>query len=159
MSFESWAIPWRVCAETEQAFTRGRHEVFALWTAPLVAASPTCPISRCVVPAQRPGFTSGGAYVHIEGAELSRIQFDNYDRGERNVIQLHTHPGADVTMSDLDRLWEVVAHVGALSIIVPRFGDLGLLDFRGCNVYERMANDWQLWSPSEVRARLQVCHE
>lgn len=159
MSFESWDIPRHVCSETEQAFASGRHEVFVLWTAPLAAAPPTCPISRCVVPAQRPGFTDGGAYVHIEGRELGRIQFDNYDRGERSVIQLHTHPGANVTMSDLDRRWEVVAHVGALSIIVPQYGDSGLVGFQGCNVYERMAEDWRLWSPSEVQARLRVRDE
>jgi len=154
---EEWKITRSIIEDTERTFRRGAHEVFAIWTAPLKEAGSECRIKRCVVPDQKPGFSSqGGAYVHIEGRELSRIQFDNYDHGERSVVQLHTHPGPDVTMSELDRQWEVVCHVDALSIIVPSYCKHGLLGFQGASVYEREERGWRRWGVSEIARRLIV---
>jgi proteasome lid subunit RPN8/RPN11 len=155
MKFKTWSIPDVVLEQTENAFLIGKHEVFVIWTA---AASPEPPpvanVLRCIVPQQQPGETPNGVYVHIAGSELQRIQVDNYKKGERSVVQLHTHPGSDVEMSDLDREWEVVRHVGALSIIVPFYGRRGLDSFGGANVYEREEAGWRLWTPSETSTRL-----
>ncbi|WP_145023143.1 hypothetical protein [Geobacter argillaceus] len=154
MKLKYFEIPKDVVAETERAITAGNHEIFAIWTAPLTTEEEVCKVKRCVIPKQTPGQTTFGVYVHIEGKELSRIQFDNFDRKERSVIQLHTHPSANVWMSELDREWEVVRHIGALSIIVPFYGKNGIKGFPGVNVYERETNDWRLWSQDEVLARL-----
>lgn len=159
MKYKQWKMAGQVLADTEAAFRRGRHEVFVIWPSPRLqatSAADIAEINRCIVPAQTPGMSAGGVYVHIEGAELQRIQLDNFQRGERSVVQLHTHPSKDVTMSALDREWEVVRHVGALSIIVPYYGTRGLLLGAGGNVYEREEDDWRLWSDAEARERLVV---
>ena len=162
MKFLKWHIPMQVVNETQQAFLEGRHEVFVMWTAPLRESSTSgdpslsAEISRCIVPAQRPGVSPSGVWVHIEGSELQRIQIDNYRRRERSIIQLHTHPGSDVRMSELDREWEVVRHPGALSIIVPCYGTRGLASMAGVNVYEREEDDWRLWSQQESTERLVI---
>ena len=153
----TWRIPASVIATTEAALRSGAHEVFVLWTASLsVATTETMPISRAIVPAQQASATATGVYVHVEGSELARIQFDNFERRERNVVQLHTHPGHNVGMSPLDREWEVVRHVGALSIIVPYYGRRPLAGFSGVNVYERDERDWRLLAPDEVARRLAI---
>lgn len=159
MTFVSWEIPSTLLEETTSAFNSGAHEVFVIWTAPLQQTNSVCKIRRCVVPQQAPGFSADGVYVHIEGIELSRIQFDNYDRGERSVVQLHTHPSADVRMSLLDRAWEVVSHIGALSIIVPFYGKAGLRGFPDVHVYERELDDWRQWNRIEIEQRLRVIDE
>lgn len=151
-----WTIPSHVMEDTRRAFLRGRHEVFAVWTAPLVVPNDAIEVRRCVIPEQTPGMTPSGVYVHIAGSELARIAFENFSHQQRSVIQLHTHPGYDVSMSNLDREWEVVRHMGALSIIVPHYGVQGLVGFPGVNVYERERDDWRLWTRDEVAARLQV---
>jgi proteasome lid subunit RPN8/RPN11 len=158
MSYQRWRIPPSVAAETAHAFRRGQYEVFAIWTAAVLGdpqgATADAEILRCVVPDQAPGVTATGVWVHIQGQELQRIQLDNYRRRERSVVQLHTHPGADVRMSQLDRDWEVVRHVGALSIIVPFYGAGGLRLHDVANVYEREADNWRLWSRTEAAERL-----
>ena len=159
MTFDFWDIPSHLLEEMAQAFTAGRHEIFVLWTAPLYSAGSVCAIRRCIVPRQEPGFSAAGAYVHIDGSELSRIQFENYDRGERSVVQLHTHPSTNVNMSLLDREWEVVKHVGALSIIVPSYGSAGLKGFLVVQVYERESANWRLWVRAEVEKRLRIVDE
>lgn len=156
MRTQLWKIKRSIIDETSKAFSSGKHEVFVLWTADLEANGSTLDIRRCIVPKQKPGFTRHGAYVHIEGSELSRVQFDNFDQRERSVVQLHTHPSADVRMSDLDREWEVVKHVGALSIIVPSYGKRRLIGFPGVNVYERVTDQWRLWSREETEQKLRV---
>lgn len=156
MKMQYFEVPKKVVAETEKAITAGNHEIFVIWTAPLSPGDGICNVTRCVIPKQTPGQTVYGVYVHIEGKELSRIQFDNFDRKERSVIQLHTHPSANVWMSELDKEWEVVKHIGALSIIVPYYGKNGIEGFSGVNVYEREALDWRLWSQDEVMTRLRI---
>ncbi len=160
MKFDRWQISHQILKETEKAFHGGTHEVFAIWTAAIVTDSADfntmAKISRCIIPAQTPGVTPQGVYVHIEGRELQRIQLDNHAKQERSIVQLHTHPGCDVNMSTLDRQWEVVRHIGALSIIVPYYGQKNLASFPGVNVYERESADWRLWQRDEIANRLVI---
>jgi len=157
MKYRNWKIPQSVMNQTMASFKVGHHEVFAIWTAAVADdAVTTAEIQRCIIPQQTPGASPTGVWVHIPGAELQRIQLDNFRNKERGVIQLHTHPGRDVTMSALDREWEVVRHVGALSIIVPHYGLQGLQLYEGANVYEREDGDWRLWSRAEAKARLET---
>lgn len=155
MTSRCWQIPTSVVTATEHALRSGAHEVFVLWTAPLSSAlAPVVHVERAIVPRQCASATRTGVYVHIDGSELARIQFENFNRGERNVVQLHTHPGANVDMSELDREWEVVRHVGALSIIVPHYGRNTLRGFAGVNVYEREESDWRRLGTREAAERL-----
>lgn len=158
MKVQHWHIDRRVIERTERAVLIGQHEVFAIWTSvnPAVLTQSTLLVDDCIVPAQTPGVSAEGVWVHIDGSELQRIQIENFREGRRSVIQLHTHPGADVCMSALDRTWEIVRHVGALSIIVPFYGRNGLALNAGANVYEREEDGWRLWPFAEVRERLVV---
>lgn len=156
MTTSVWEIPKKFLNETAKILSSKRSEVFVLWAAPLDLTNNICRISRCIVPEQDSHSGLEGAYVHIEGTELSRIVFDNYSKNERSVIQIHTHPSKNVEMSLLDRAWEVVKHVGALSIIVPSYGKYGLDDFPGVNVYEREEDDWRLWTPDEISKRFKI---
>ena len=135
-------------------------EVFALWTTPLASRPPSSRqlISRVIVPEQEPR-TDGprGARVRVTGGELRRTAFDNYERGERSAVQIHTHPSADTRMSELDRMWEVVSHPGALSIIVPDYCRDGPDSFWRASVYERgPGGAWSLWDGGEMRRRIEV---
>jgi len=155
--YSHWRIPRRMLRDTLAAFRKGDYEVFVLWTAGLAELSnDVCGPVRVVVPKQEHGRAGVGVYVRVEGSELARIQYDNYEHQERSVVQLHTHPSSDVRMSLLDRKWEVVAHVGALSVIVPNYGKDGLEGFPGVAVYERETNGWRLWTPLEILHRFTV---
>ena len=154
--FERWNIPERILRDTEAAFRKAEHEVFVLWTSRLDLRDGVCEVGRCLVPDQQPGHNGFGVYVHVAGSELSRIQYENFDLGERSVVQLHTHPSNDVEMSDLDREWEVVCHVGGLSVIVPNYGKRGLIGFPGVAVYERETMGWRRWSEAERDNRLKA---
>lgn len=158
MKIQQWKVGHDVVDQTERAFRVGAHEVFAIWSAeqPQGESIDQLTLDRCIIPAQTPGVTADGVWVHIEGRELQRIQLENFNTGRRSVIQLHTHPGADVRMSTLDRAWEVVRHVGALSIIVPHYCRFGLQLLTDANIYEQEVGDWRLWSKAEARERMVI---
>lgn len=116
-----------------------------------------CLIRRAIVPEQESHAGARGVHVHVPGRELARIAFDNYERGERSAVQLHTHPSSNTNMSALDVKWEVVAHPGALSIIVPDYCRRGLSSFRNASVYERVhGGRWRLWGAGEMGRRIEV---
>ena len=72
-------------------------------------------------------------------------------------MQIHTHPSTNTSMSALDVQWEVVAHPGALSIIVPGYCRGGLASFGRASVYEReQGGCWRLWGAGEMERRVEV---
>jgi proteasome lid subunit RPN8/RPN11 len=151
-----WQVPKKILDDTENALSSRQSEVFVLWAAALKRKGNIIKVTRLIVPKQTAYETPLGCYVRIEGDELSKIDFDNYDRGKRNVAQLHTHPSSNVNMSSLDRKWEVVFHTNALSIVVPNYCKKGLNGFSGINVYEKEVSDWRLWQHREILRRLSV---
>lgn len=153
----SWTVPEKVIGQTIEGLSGRDEEVFALWTAPLEARRGECMVTRVVVPRQEAHCGARGAYVHVPGEELRRIALDNYRRGERNAVQIHTHPSDDTRMSELDKKWGVVTHPGALSIIVPRYCSGGMSSFKNASIYERMHGDcWRLWRAGEMEAKVSM---
>ena len=155
----SWAVSPKVVDRTIRRLSDRDAEAFALWTAPIAGGRGDggCEVARLVTPRQEAHGGARGAYVHAPGEELRRIAFDNYKRGERNVAQIHTHPSDDTRMSELDKKWEVVAHPGALSIIVPGYCRGGMSSFRMASVYERESGGrWRLWGAGELEARVSI---
>lgn len=144
-----------ITLDTERALASPTGERTALWQ---LSEPPDADwtVTALVVPEQTPRSSTFGHLVHVAGDELARIQFDAYHAGRRTWIQLHTHPGRNVTMSRLDRQWAIADFPGALSIIVPSFGRGGLTNLRGVAVYERSEREWRRWSAPERDRRLKV---
>ena len=89
----------------------GEHEVFAIWSAENIKADVIeAIVDSCIVPAQTPGVTAEGLGAQKD-VSFSAFSWTIPGPGAA-ACQLHTHP--DVRMSNLDRAWEVVRHVGAL---------------------------------------------
>lgn len=146
-----------MAGRTIGALSSADAEVFVLWTETLPPARGRRVMARAIIPAQEPYVGTRGAHVHVPGGELRRIAFDNHERGERNAVQVHTHPSADTAMSALDVEWEVVTHPGALSIIVPDYCRGGIASFMRASVYEREeGGHWRLWGAGELGRRMRI---
>lgn len=141
--------------ETASALRDPDGEQTVLWQ---VAAEPAIEawVARHVVPAQHAIRSERGYTVHVDGSELARIQFEAHDLRLRTAVQLHTHPSANVAMSDLDVAWAIADFPGAVSIIVPRFGVLGLVGWPGVAAYERNEDGWSAWSSRQLTDSIRV---
>jgi proteasome lid subunit RPN8/RPN11 len=142
-------VPRSILDDTAASLCDPEGERTVLWQ---VAAEPATEarVSRLVVPAQRAIKSADGCAVHVNGSELARIQFEAHDLGLLTSVQLHTHPGKDVAMSDLDVAWAIADFPGAVSIIVPRFGALGLIGWPGVSAYTRHKDGWSAWSDRQL---------
>lgn len=141
--------------ETAAALRDPDGERTVLWQVAVEPATRTR-VVRLVVPVQRTIRSARGHAVHVEGSELARIQFDAHDLGLLTAIQLHTHPGMDVAMSDLDVAWAIADFPGAVSLIVPRFGALGLVGWPGVAAYERHEDGWSAWSRRQLMDAIRI---
>ena len=89
------------------------HERVALWLAPTVGK---LRVSEVFEPEQEtakdyfrlPPRSMGALMTHLRTGRL------------KVVAQIHTHPGR-AYHSDVDAEWAIIRHVGALSLVLPRF--------------------------------------
>ena len=151
----TFSIPLNIVHATEEALRLDGAERTAIWQL-AEPSDPEMTVRRLIVPLQEPIVTAHGHLVRVPSSELARMQFDAYDAGFRTWIQLHTHPGINVCMSDTDVAWAIADFLGALSIIVPTFGRDGLSSWTGVGVYERGDDGWREWGTDESRTRLLV---
>jgi hypothetical protein len=150
-----FVVPLELLHATEEALRLDGAERTAIWQ---MAEPPDVEkrVRRLVVPLQEPIVTALGHLVRVPSSEMARMQFEAYHAGLRTWIQIHTHPGNNVGMSDTDVAWAIADFPGALSIIVPNFGRDGLKSWTGVGVYERDDDGWREWTPGEPRTRLLV---
>ncbi|MDA4110950.1 MAG: hypothetical protein OK439_00315 [Thaumarchaeota archaeon] len=151
-----WEISNLVIKETEEALRSKESEVFVLWVGPIKKPKDKNVVTSGLVPFQDTHRGTEGNYVHVSGDELRRIAFANYERDERSVAQVHSHPGKNTTISSLDRRWAVADHQGALSIIVPDYGKNGMRDLFGLSIYEKEGSNWRLWNKRETKRRFRM---
>lgn len=72
------------------------------------------------------------------------------------LARLHTHGNNDVDHSDVDDRNLLVAHPGAVSIVVPRFAAFGI-DLQDCGVHVlSAAHRWRRLSVKEVHERFRL---
>jgi len=92
------------------------HERVALWLAP---ASPAAVgISEVYEPEQE----TARDYFHLPPASLKALMSRLRAGRMKVAAQIHTHPAA-AFHSEADARWAIVRHVGALSLVLPRFAE------------------------------------
>lgn len=94
---------------------RRRHERVVLWLAPAAGGAATT-IQEAYEPQQETAKDAFYLPPHSLQALMERLH-----RGRLRVVgQIHTHPKA-AFHSKADAEWAIVRHVGALSLVLPRF--------------------------------------
>jgi hypothetical protein len=126
-SVERFIVPSDVRAATEQHLQqagRDRFELFVLWTGCI--KGPNFEVEHAYVPDQRSYREDGDLMVHVEGPALFELNRWLYERKQLLGAQVHTHP-TTAYHSDVDNEFPIMTTIGGLSIVLPNFGDGGLL--------------------------------
>ncbi len=120
----------------------GAHgkECVVLWLAPAAVARPPVPI----VEVYRPLQVAEVDYFRLPPQSMRAMM--GHMRGARLKIaaQVHSHPG-DAFHSEVDDEWAIIRHVGALSLVLPRFAfDTNVSNFAAETASYRLspANEW-----------------
>lgn len=114
----SITLPKSLLERTIQILQTGgqrREERVALWLASS-ASRPFAPVVEVYEPEQ----VADIDYFRLPPGAM-RILMDHLRTTRRRIVaQIHTHPGR-AFHSDVDAEWAIVRHVGALSLVLPRF--------------------------------------
>lgn len=115
----------------------------------------TAIVSRPFRPEQVTYATPSGLAVEVTEDGLTGL-ITSLTPGELVLARLHTHGTDDVDHSDVDDRNLLVAHPGAISIVVPHFAAAGIDLFR-CGVHVLGGDHrWRRLSPIETERRFRV---
>jgi hypothetical protein len=92
-----------------------QQERVALW---LSSAAPRSPAP--IVEVYEPNQVADIDYFRLPPAAMRTLMDHLKSTRRRIVAQIHTHPGK-AFHSDVDAEWAIIRHVGALSLVLPRF--------------------------------------
>lgn len=113
-------LPPALLRETIDMLRRGglrQEERVALWLSTAAQRSPA-PIVEVYEPDQIAAID----YFRLPSESMRALMGHLKATRRRIVAQIHTHPGR-AFHSEVDAEWAIVRHVGALSLVLPRFAD------------------------------------
>jgi hypothetical protein len=125
--------------------TRAHTELVILWSG-LIEDK----VAR-VVSVWLPKQYVNSGFFEIPGDELFELNKAIYERGERLIAQVHTHPTL-AFHSDVDSEFAVTAMEGGLSIVVPDFGQTPLDSLSKCAYFRFHSGRWGRLSRTEARS-------
>jgi proteasome lid subunit RPN8/RPN11 len=108
--------------EPLQEAGRSGYEAFVLWGGRF--AGDRFEFAAAYFPEQTTSRGAEGLMVYVDGEALFRVNRAFYERGLVLGGQVHSHP-TDPYHSEIDNTYPLVTLVGALSGVVPDFGDGG----------------------------------
>jgi hypothetical protein len=117
---------------------RKRHEAFVLWTG--VVEGSAFLVRNAHMPKQTGYRSEDGVCVRVDGEELHRLNVWLFKHAEILGVQVHSHP-TDAYHSETDDSYPIATTVGALSIVVPHYGRIGVRG-GGIAVYRLNARCW-----------------
>lgn len=146
----------KVVADTIEVLRRGGcrgEERVALW---LSSAAPRRPAP--VIEVYEPDQIAAVDYFRLPPESMRALMRHLSATRRRIVAQIHTHPGR-AYHSDVDAEWAIIRHVGALSLVIPRFAKTTTVSnfLRRVMTYEFSPNAEWLWCPNTgPEARIKV---
>lgn len=95
-------------------------------------------------------------HIHLQGRAYDRLWAICSAEGLRVVADIHTHPGASVRQSAIDRSNPMIASPGHVALIVPRLAVRRVRTRRiGVHQYRGDAG-WMSWFGREAAARVSL---
>jgi hypothetical protein len=140
-SVARFRVPALVVERSEQALRKAGaegYEVFVLWSGREDRS--VFEVRTPHVPKQTSYRVNGGLSVRVEGDELHRLNAWLYEAGEMLGVQVHAHPRS-AYHSDTDNTYPIVATLGGLSLVAPKFCRRGLFT-RGTALYRLCPEGW-----------------
>jgi hypothetical protein len=131
-------------------------EAFVLWTG-IQNPDNSYSVNNLLIPYQIADKNNFGYSFDIPGKSISEIIQVLYNSGEIGLIQVHSHPGASARHSLRDDTLSILNRSGALSIVLPYFGNIEFNDFSNCLVHVNVGiNKWDVLPYSKVKEIVKI---
>jgi len=115
----------------------------------------TFEILETIIPRQNSYRLESGLMYAVDADELHRINVWLFNNGFRIIAQIHSHPN-EAYHSETDNQYPIVATIGGISIVVPRFAS-DPIDIDNWAVYRLSPqNLWEKQSAIETRTIFEI---
>jgi hypothetical protein len=152
----SYALDSALLRRTEELLRHSGDKGFeavVLWTG-TVGPDGAAALRAAVRPGQVAYRSDDGCAVEVPPDEIAKV-VSSLTEDEVVLARVHTHPD-EAYHSTTDDQNMIIAHVGAISVVVPRFARAPI-DLAGCSVNELCPDGtWRELPPAEVRDRFPV---
>jgi len=146
----------KILVDTIEVLRRGGRrgeERAALWLSSATLRRPAP-----VIEVYEPDQVAQADYFRLPPQSMCALMRHLGATRSRIVAQIHTHPGR-AYHSDVDAEWAIIRHVGALSLVIPRFAKTTTVSsfLKQAMTYEFSLDAEWLWCPNGgPEARIKV---
>lgn len=132
------------------------HEAYVLWTGRKLKDNNYI-VTDIVIPGQKANKSAFGYFFDISGKSIAKIVADLQSKNTIGLIQVHSHPGESALHSERDDYLSLLGRKGALSVVLPFFGNVDFDDFSYSKVHMLTGlHHWELLSDEQVKKILIV---
>ena len=132
------------------------HEAYVLWTGRKLEDSNYI-VTDIVIPGQKANKSTFGYYFDISEQSIAKTVSDLQSKNTIGLIQVHSHPGESALHSKRDDYLSLLGRKGALSIVLPYFGNVNFDDFSYSKVHMLTGlHHWELLSDEQVKKIMMV---
>lgn len=145
-------VPHAVMQETImflRAQGKLRKEGIVLWRG-VVDSHTHATVRAVIAPPQTALSSEYTGHVSVPLEARAKITRELNALGEVLLVQVHSHP-AEAFHSQTDDEHPVILHKGAISVVVPYFGDVSFDDFANVEVFRLL--EWPNWRQLSSRER------
>jgi hypothetical protein len=128
-----------------------RCEGLVLWVGHVLDSE--AHVRQTVVPKQIAIQNHDGLSVHVDGETLYNLNIWLYENRLKLLVQVHSH-GEHAYHSETDNQHSIVTTLGALSIVVPHFGNFA--SFESMAFLRLSAKGWAELPSEQVKKLIQV---
>lgn len=152
---DSIRVPRRVLEMSQHLLAEPGYDGFeavVVWVGHRVASTAAA-VTDVIRPAQVARRSPLGCSVEVPPDALTQL-IGALEEDSFVVARLHTHPG-DAFHSELDDTNMLIAHIGAVSIVVPHFAR-DSIELDACSVNELTTDGWVELSQADVDRRFHL---
>ncbi|HOJ12461.1 MAG TPA: hypothetical protein PK733_18005 [Clostridiales bacterium] len=159
MNNYKYFIPFNLLKETKDFLVQmGKKdkEAYVLWSGVKLSTF-EFQVRGMIIPEQLAVKTAFGYAFDITASSIGKINEALFDKGEMGLIQVHSHPGESAFHSPRDDKLSVINRLGALSIVLPYFGNIDFSDFSKVKVHIHTGvHQWEVLPLNKVKEIIHI---
>lgn len=152
-------VPYTIMEETKKfLIEKGKvyEEAFVLWKGTRISDD-EFKVTGYIIPKQTASNNLCGYSFDIDSEEIERMNSQLYKNSEMGLIQVHSHPGCSTIHSNRDDDLCILGKKGALSVVLPDFGNTNFTDFSNATVHiQTGVHKWDIIPKSKVKDYIRI---
>lgn len=159
MSSSKYFVPFKLLEKTKDFLVQmGKKdkEAYVLWSG-VKLNTDEFKVRGIIIPEQIAVRSAFGYAFDIPASSIGKINSTLFSKGEMGLIQVHSHPGESAIHSPRDDKLSIINRLGALSVVLPHFGNIDFSDFTKVKVHIHTGvHKWEVLPLNLVKEMIRI---